>query len=226
MKSALIFAAGRGERLYPITRYTPKALCLVRGIPIIEYHLIKLKQAGFEQVFINHAYLGDQIKRQLGDGTRFDLKIIYLPEPPGGLETGGTLVHLISRLQKQPLVTINADIYTDYDFSKLRPPPASLAAHLVLVPRSDDHQQADFGLSPQGFLTLDNPNCIFSGIAVYQPQWLMEERFRRFSLSSLLRRWVMQQKISGEFYSGTWTDIGTPERLQGLEIHLSSPGIR
>ncbi len=217
MKSALIFSAGRGERLYPITRHRPKALCLVQGIPLIEHHIIKLKQAGIEQLFINHAYLGDQIKRHLGNGARFGLEITYLPEPPGGLETGGTLVGLAPHLKQTPVITINADIYTDYDFSKLKAPAPTLAGHLILVPQSDIHHSADFGLSTEGLLSLENRHFIFSGIAIYHPQWFAKEKFRRFSLSPLLRDWAQHQKISGEIYHGTWVDIGTPARLQYLQ---------
>ncbi len=216
MKSALIFAAGRGERLHPITRHIPKALCPIAGIPIIEYHIVKLQQAGIEQIFINHAYLGDQIKRHVGHGARFNIDIIYLPEPPGGLETGGTLLTLIPHLPKEPFITVNADIYTDYDFSILPSPHPTLAAHLVLVPQSDLQRACNFGLSKEGLLNLDNPQLIFSGIASYHPAWFAKETFRRFSLGPLLRQWAQQQKVSGELYTGTWVDIGTPERLQYL----------
>lgn len=222
MKSALIFAAGRGERLYPITRYIPKALCPIKGIPVIEYHIIKLQQAGIERLFINHAYLGEQIKQHLGNGARFDLEITYLPEPPGGFETGGTLLTLLPYLSGEPFITINADIYTDYDFSMLSAPHPTLAAHLVLVPQVNIHRVANFGLSEEGLLTLDTPEFIFSGIAVYHPAWFSAEKFRRFSVSSLLREWTRQQKISGELYSGTWVDIGTPARLKYLENLLNA----
>jgi N-acetyl-alpha-D-muramate 1-phosphate uridylyltransferase len=222
MKSAIIFSAGRGERLYPLTRRIPKALCPIQKIPVIEYHIQKLKTAGIEQVFINHAYLGDQIKRCLGDGSRFGLDIFYLSEPPGGLETGGTMVSLMPYLSpNETFIAINADIYTDYDFSKLQSPKPNLFAHLVLVPTSPIQPKRDFGLSEQGQLTLEPAEFIFSGIASYRVTGFSETIFGRFSLTPLLRDWVKHQKISGEIHTGMWFDIGTPERLQSLNTTLS-----
>lgn len=220
MKSALIFAAGRGERLQPLTQRIPKALCPIAGIPMIEYHVRKLQQVGIERLFINHAYLGDQIKRHLGNGSRFHLDIVYLPEPPGGLETGGTLLSLLPYLHDEPFITINADIYTDYDFATLPAPAADFLAHLVLVPQSKAHHKADFGLSNTHYVTLDKPEFIFSGIASYSPSAFSKERFGRFSVSPLLRKWAKTYQVSGELYKGIWVDIGTPLRLKYLNTEI------
>lgn len=221
MNTALIFAAGRGERLKNITRHLPKALCKVFDIPLIERHIIQLKKAGFDRILINHAYLGDQIKRYLGTGERFQVHIEYIPEPPGGLETAGTLIHALPFFEGQPFITVNADIYTDFNFSKLKKHSQNYAeAHLILVPHAKTHAQGDFGLNKSKVQNTPR-SFVYSGIARFNPQLFEPYSLKRISLTPLLRTWADQQKITGELYSGMWYDIGTPERLEQVQKTLA-----
>ena len=213
MNTALIFAAGRGERLRPLTNQIPKALCMVRGKPLIEHHVCALAQAGFGRIIINHAYLGDQIKRHLGNGERFGVEIIYTAEPPGALETAGTLIHIRRLLPDDYLLTVSADIYTDFDFQTLRPPTASQYAHIILVPLQPEHSQGDFDLTADGLVHNTPRRYLFGNIACFNVNAFTELPLDRFSISQLLRRWASQQQLSGELYSGPWFDTGTPARL-------------
>lgn len=212
MKTALIFAAGRGERLKPLTLYCPKAMCQVKGTPLIEYHLANLAKAGFERVIINHAWLGYQIRRYLGQGEKWNIEIIYLPEPPGGLETGGTLYSAIKLLGNDPFITVNADIYTDYPFSSLKLPEGSLA-HLVLERNPYHNRKGDFGLANHQLLNHDK-QYTFLGIACYHPEAFGNYQTGRYPVTPRLRQLAEQGKASGEVFDGLWMDIGTIERLR------------
>src|ERR1700733_9166577 len=132
MNTAMILAAGRGERLRPLTECYPKALCIVKGKPLIEHHIINLAQAGFEKIVVNHAYHGSQIRHYLGDGRNWGVDIIYSPEPPGGLETGGGIIQALPFFNNKPFITVNADVYTDYDFKEIRMAKVDYL-HLILV---------------------------------------------------------------------------------------------
>ena len=224
MNTALIFAAGRGERFKSFTNHTPKVLYPINHRPLIEYHLIHLKQAGFSRILINHAYLGDQIKRHLGNGARFDLEIIYLPEPPGALESAGGILNARPYLDEEFFLTLNADIYTDYDFSNIRCHHLTHHAHLVLVPHTTaTHSHPDFGYN-RGLVSNEQRAYTFSGIACYQSQLFHGQLFhdtpRRAQITPWLRTWADQQQVSGEIYQGQWFDIGSPERLQFAEHQI------
>lgn len=212
MKIAMILAAGRGERLKPITEFRPKALCTVHQIPLIEYHIINLAKAGFGRLVINHAYLGGQIRQHLGKGERWGVEIYYSPEPPGGLETGGGIVNALPLLGSQPFLAVNADIFTDYDFAALKLPPHSLA-HLVLINKPAYAAQGDFGLSSSNELSNDERLYTYTGIACYSPELFLHNKPGRYSLTPLLRQLAAKQQATGEVYSGKWFDIGSPERL-------------
>lgn len=213
MKTALIFAAGRGERLRPLTDKLPKALCKVGGRPLIEYHIENLAAAGFEKIIINHAHLGDQIRQTIGNGARWNIKIIYSPEPPGALETGGAMLNAQQYLGDKPFATVNADIVTDYDFSKLHLPKDKLA-HLILIPKPSYYTHADYGLTEKHLLTNQNKRYTFSGIACYHPSLLNHLQPGRFSITPSIRQLAEEQHISGEIYQGKWIDIGSAERLR------------
>ena len=155
MKTAMILAAGRGERLKPLSALYPKAMCPLNQIPLIEHHVINLAKAGFTKLIINHAYLGDKIRHYLQHGKQFGVEIIYSPEPPGGLETGGGIVNALSLLGKEPFITVNADIYTHYDFASIQLPKHSLA-HLVFVNNPPHKEKGDFGLTKTQQVQNDN----------------------------------------------------------------------
>ncbi len=213
MKTAMIFAAGRGERLRPLTDTCPKALCEVHGVPLIEYHIRHLAKAGVNTILINHAYLGGAIRDYLGDGSRFDIQIMYCPEPPGALETGGAIVNARKLIGHEPFITVNADIFTDYDFSALSLSQNRLA-HLVLVSQPSYYEHADFGLSKEGLLIQESKTFTFSGIACYNPALFESLKPGRFSITPLIKQQAEAKKVSGEIYQGQWIDIGTTERLK------------
>lgn len=212
MKTAMILAAGRGERLRPITASRPKALCLVQGIPLIEHHVSNLASSGFDHLVINLAYLGGQIRQHLGNGARWGVSIDYSPEPPGGLETGGGIVNALPLLGYETFLTVNADIYTDYAFNSLQLPEHSLA-HVVLIKKPSYLNQADFGLSNHHLLTNIPKIYTFAGIAAYRPELFTTMNPGRFSVTPLLRQLATDKQITAEYYEGLWIDIGSPERL-------------
>ena len=218
MKTAMILAAGRGERLRPLTDSRPKALCTVHNIPLIEYHVANLALAGFERLIINHAYLGGHIRRHLGDGRHWNIEIVYSPEPPGAFETGGAIVNALPLLGENPFLTVNADIFTDYNFALLKLPETSLA-HLLLVNKPLHMQQGDFGLSKTHRLENTNRRYTFSGIACYRPELFKSFGPGRYSVTPLLRHLASNLQATGEIYQGLWIDIGSPERLLSANLH-------
>ncbi|MFI4919058.1 MAG: N-acetylmuramate alpha-1-phosphate uridylyltransferase MurU [Legionellales bacterium] len=214
MKTAMILAAGRGERLRPLTENQPKALCMVHGKPLIEHHVINLALAGFNRIVINHAYLGGQIRQHLGDGSRWGVEICYVPEPPGGLETGGGIVNALALLGDQPFITVNADVFTDFNFKKLQT-DAINCIHLIVVKKNPALQHlGDFGLINGHHLTNSNLEYTFAGIACYHPQVFSKEKPGRYSVTPLLKQFTSENKVTADLHQGTWFDIGSIERLQ------------
>jgi len=210
---AMILAAGKGERLRPLTLHTPKPLIPVAGVPLIEYHLRALAAAGFSEVVINHAWLGQHIEDHLGSGERFGLTIRYSAEGEP-LETGGGIHHALPLLGDQPFLVVNGDIWTDYDFSRLRG-PFSGDAHLVLVDNPVHHPEGDFSLL-EGQVR-DQPGLTYSGIAVLAPQLFADASPGAFKLAPLLRRAMAVGQVTGEHFQGRWVDVGTHERLAEVE---------
>lgn len=220
MKTAMILSAGRGERLKPLTKLYPKALCLVNDKPLIEYHVINLAKAGFERLVINHAYLGGQIRQHLGNGSRWGIEICYSPEPPGGLETGGGIVNALPLLGKKPFITVNADIFTDFDFTQLDIENTQ-AIHAILVNKNPSlNHHGDFGLMNQSQLTNANPEYTFAGICCYHPQIFATCKQGRYSVAPLIRQYAQQKEATASVYSGLWFDIGTIERLNAVNKEL------
>lgn len=217
MKTAMILAAGRGERLKPLTNFRPKAMCHVHNIPLIEHHVTNLCAAGFTRIVINHAYLGGQIRRHLGNGHDWGIEIVYSPEPPGGLETGGGIYQALSLLGKKPFITVNADIFTNYSLRSLALPSQSLA-HLVLTKNPAHNGKGDFGLDNQGLLT-NHKDFTFSGIACYHPTAFEGYQPGRYSIVPLLRSLIDKKLITGEFFAGQWIDIGSAKRLEEANNH-------
>jgi N-acetyl-alpha-D-muramate 1-phosphate uridylyltransferase len=215
MKTAMILAAGRGERLKPLTDYRPKALCVVRGLPLIEHHVHKLSQAGFDRLVINHAHLGSQIRHHLGNGARWGIEICYSAEPPGGLETGGGIINALPLLGNKPFVTVNADIYTDFDFNQLSFEHLSYL-HIVLVktnPALGHH--GDFGLEGMQLMHSAREHT-FSGIACYHPQIFSRCHLGRYSIVPLIRYHAQEGNATAQLYDGAWFDIGSIERLNAV----------
>lgn len=214
---AMILAAGKGERLRPLTLHTPKPLVRAGGVPLIEYHLRALAVAGFTEIVINHAWLGQQIEDYVGDGARFGVSIQYSAEGEP-LETGGGIVKALPLLGDKPFVVVNGDIWTDYDFARLRQPLAGLA-HLVLVDNPEHHPSGDFYLS-EGHVRDAVPGVdtlTYSGIAVLSPALFDGAPAGAFKLAPLLRNAMAAGAVSGERLPGLWVDVGTHERLAEVE---------
>ena len=215
---AMILAAGRGERMRPLTDQTPKPLLRVGGKALIEYHLDNIKQAGIDAVVINHAWLGQQLETALGDGHRYGLHIEYSREGEA-LETAGGIQLALPLLGDTPFIAINGDIWTDYSLAALPPEPTGMA-HLVMVDNPPQHPAGDFMLQ-SGTLLPKGPTCLtFSGIGLYRPELFAGLAPGKSPLAPLLRAAMARREVSGEYYPGRWFDIGTPERLRELDQML------
>ena len=222
---AMILAAGRGERMRPLTDDTPKPLLMVAGKPLIQWHIEALARAGFTEIVINHAWLGQQIEDTLGDGAQYGVRIIYSAEGDTGLETGGGIYHALSLLtdvkSETPFLVVNGDVVTDIDFSQL-PQQITGLAHLVMVPNPEHHPQGDFVLQDGIVVDKGEPRLTFSGIAIYHPQLFAQCTDDVFPLAPLLRQAMQQGQVCGESHVGEWLDVGTPERLIEAESLLDS----
>ncbi|MFJ5299686.1 N-acetylmuramate alpha-1-phosphate uridylyltransferase MurU [Pseudomonas sp. NPDC088368] len=213
---AMILAAGKGERLRPLTLHTPKPLVRAGGVPLIEYHLRALKAAGFSEVVINHAWLGQQIEDYLGDGHQFGLRIRYSPEGEP-LETGGGIFRALPLLGDEPFLVVNGDIWTDCDFTALKAPIHGLA-HLVLVDNPLHHLSGDFALVGGEVRDESAPaRLTYSGIAVLHPKLFAGCSDGAFKLAPLLRDAMAKGQVTGEHFTGRWVDVGTHERLAEVE---------
>lgn len=219
---AMILAAGRGERMRPLTDHTPKPLLRVAGKPLIEHTINQLVSAGFTEIVINHARFGQQIEDYLGNGRKLDADITYSPEGDEPLETAGGIINALPLLGKDVFLVVNGDIATDFPFAELKKIPVKLA-HLVLIDNPPHHTQGDFGLDSSGLITDNNqPLFTFSGIGLYHPDLFSKTPPGKSKLAPLLREAITENKVTGQYYSGFWMDIGTPERLQELDRYLST----
>lgn len=214
---AMILAAGRGERLRPLTDSTPKPLLEAGGKPLIVYHLESLARAGFDDIVINLSWLGERIRELLGDGGDFGLRIEYSEESQA-LETAGGIVQALPLLGER-FVVVNADIYTDYDFVNLK--SCDSLAHLVLVSNPSHHANGDFSLK-QGLVGDEgSPRYTFSGISQFHRDFFAGLSPGKRALAPLLFAAVAKQQLSGEFFEGRWTDIGTVERLAAINSEFN-----
>lgn len=213
---ALIFAAGRGERMRPLTDQLPKVLLEVHGRSLIEHHLLKLKAAGFEHVVINLSYLGFKIESALGDGSRFGLHIHYSHEGDTALETGGGIKHALPLLGAQPFAVISGDVYSDFDYQGFKCRHEVALAHLVMVPNPEHHAEGDFALSDGRLHTCGFEKLTYSGLGVIHPRLLAGASERIFKLGPVLREAMAFGTVSGELHAGFWSDVGTIERLYAL----------
>lgn len=224
---AMILAAGRGERMKPLTDACPKPLLQIAGKPLIEYHIERLAAAGFQHLVINTGWLGEQLPVALGDGSRWGVRIDYSHEGWPALETGGGLFNALPLLKHQPFLAVNGDVWTDWQPADVRLPAtwrADTLAHLILVPNPPQHPRGDFGLA-NGFVSgKADQQFTLSGIGYYHPDLFTGCSAGAFKLAPLLYAQADQGRVMGELYLGQWHDIGTPERLQQLDAQLRSKG--
>lgn len=223
---AMILAAGRGERMRPLTDHCPKPLLAVDGKPLIEHHIVKLAAIGITDIVINYAWLGDKIRHYLQDGKQWGVNIIYSDESSGALETAGGIKKALPLLGEAPFLVVNGDIYTDFDFNQLPELSADVDAHLWLVNNPEHNPQGDFALSDGKLVNkaLENKDkCFtFSGIALYRPQFFHQSSLNTSvqPLAPMLRAAADQQKISATLLDNLWVDVGTPQRLSDLNKSL------
>lgn len=214
----MILAAGRGERMRPLTDHTPKPLLKAGGRALIEYHIGHLVAAGITDLVINHAHLGDQIEAALGDGSRYGATIRYSDEGTA-LETAGGIFKALPLLGDEPFVVVNGDVWSDYPFAHL-PEGISGLAHLVLVDNPPQHPNGDFALIGGHVAAEGEEKLTFSGISILSPKLFDGCSPGAFPLAPLLRQAMAKGLVSGEHYRGRWFDIGTPQRLQQLDDML------
>jgi MurNAc alpha-1-phosphate uridylyltransferase len=211
----MILAAGRGERLRPLTDETPKSLVEVRGEALIERHLHALRAAGVETVVINLGWLGDKVCKHIGSGERYGVNVVYSNEGDNILETGGGIHRALPMLGDEPFLVVNADIYTDMPLSGIGLEADDLA-HLVLVPTPQDKDAGDFALDRNRIRNSGDELLTFSGVSVYRPEFFAGCSAGRFSVVPLLRNAADEDRVSGSVYAGLWRDVGTPARLAEL----------
>ena len=205
----------------PLTDAAPKPLLPVGGKRLIDYHLERLAAAGFREVVINTAWLGDMIEAALGNGRQFGLTITYSHERPEALETGGGIFKALPLLGSGPFLLVNGDVWTDIDFGALRrPPPAGSLAHLVLVRNPPQHPRGDFVLDRGQVLEGEGQRYTYSGMGIYHPELFAGCEPGKFPLLPLLKRAIAARRLSGELHDGRWYDIGTVERLNVLDAEL------
>jgi MurNAc alpha-1-phosphate uridylyltransferase len=212
----MILAAGRGERMMPLTKNTPKSLIKVKDLTLIEHSINALKKSNIIDIVINIAYLGKQIKSYLGDGSKFGVNIAYSDESSGALETAGGIIKALPILGNKPFVVINSDVLCDFNLSKLTLPVGSLA-HLVLIDNPPHNPNGDFSLVNNHQVTnVHGQSYTFSGIGTYHPDLFKShlEFKQKLPLYPILKEAIANGKLSGEHYDGYWQDVGTPERLE------------
>ena len=225
---AFILAAGRGERMRPLTDHTPKPLLCAGGKPLIVWHLERLQQSGFRDVIINHAHLGGQIEDALGDGSRFGLSIRYSPEPPGALETAGGIANALELLGDEPFLVVNGDVWCDWDFRRALTlaKRAQLQAHLVFVDNPPQHASGDFCLDGETVSYASSrigPTLTYAGTGVFSPSFFAGvARGAVMKMRPLLDAAIARGIVTGERHDGHWVDVGTPERLAELDTQLKA----
>ena len=213
----MILAAGLGKRMLPLTTKTPKPLLQVGGRPLLEHHILNLKAAGFTELVVNAAYLADQIIDFCGDGSRWGVQIrVSLEAEP--LETAGGIAKALPLLGEGPFLVVNGDIWCPYPFARLiERSPLDAGAHLVLVPNPPHHSDGDFSLEQGRVHSKGRVALTFSGIAVYRPDFFLGLTAAKQPLKPLLDAAITKSKVTGEIYTGTWVDVGTPQRLQAID---------
>jgi len=220
---ALVLAAGRGERMRPLTDTVPKPLLTVAGRPLIAYHLEALARAGVRDVVINLAWLGERLRAALGDGARYGVRIRYSDEGTEALETGGGIAHALPLLEPGAFFVVNGDTWTDFDFRQLTLDPevdGGALARLVLVKNPAHHPQGDFGLVGDVVVERATERLTYAGIGIYRPELFAGSQGGKFPLRPLLQRAIAAGSLRGELYRGEWWDVGSAERLHALDMRL------
>lgn len=220
---AMILAAGRGERMRPLTDHTPKPLLEAGGKPLIVWHIERLAAAGFRELVVNHAHLGDKLKAALGDGRRWGVHIDWSPEPPGALETAGGIAQALPLLGEAPFLVVNGDIWCDWDFRRAHR-IAGRPAHLVMTDNPEHHAGGDFSLDGEQLRLADGgPTLTYCGIGVFAPSFFADvPQGASMKLRPLLDAAIARGIVTGERHAGRWLDVGTPERLAILDRELSA----
>lgn len=215
---AMILAAGRGQRMMPLTEYAPKPLLKVGGKGLIIWHIERLAKTGFKELVVNHAYLGEQIEETLGDGSNWGVRIDYSPEETA-LETAGGIANALPLLGDEPFLVVNGDIFTEVDLQQQLKKPN--LAHLVMVDNPPQHAKGDFHLSARKLQSEGLPKLTFSGVGVYSPVLFKDiTPGQPAKLAPLLKEAMAKNLVSGEYFQGVWHDIGTPERLEQIDTVL------
>jgi MurNAc alpha-1-phosphate uridylyltransferase len=213
----MLLAAGRGERLRPITDTVPKPLVAVAGKPLIVYHLEALARAEVRDVVINLSWLGEKIRATLGDGSRYGVRIAYSEEGPAPLEAGGGIHRALPLLGPNPFLVVNSDVWTDMDFSRVLTLEEGAEARLLLAPNPPHHPRGDFGLEGDFVVEREAGRFTYTGIGVYRPELFAGCAPGKFPLLPLLKRAIAARRLRGGVYHGEWLDIGSPERLAWLD---------
>ncbi len=216
---AMVLAAGRGERMRPLTDTVPKPLLRIGGRPLISWHLEALARAGFREVVINLSWLGEQLRAALGDGSRFGVSIRYSDEGPVALETGGGILRALPLLGPAPFLVVSGDVWTDIDFARVQLEPGALA-HLVLVKNPPHHPRGDFGLDCGYVVSRDSERLTYANVGIYTADFFAGCTDGRFPLIQPLNRAIAQGSVRGELHRGQWCDVGTPQRLAELDLQL------
>lgn len=213
---AMILAAGRGDRMRPLTDTMPKPLLMAGKYRLIEYHLFNLANAGFKDIVINVAWLGQQVIDTIGNGEKYGLNIVYSNEGAEALETGGGIFNALPLLGDEPFLVINGDVWTDYPLARLESIDLIDRAHLVLVNNPAHNPQGDFSIRDGRLVEGDEERYTFSGLGVYSSAFFESEEKGKYPLAPMIRKFLAKDQISGELYMGQWMDIGTAQRLEDL----------
>ncbi len=216
---AMLLAAGRGERMRPLTDSLPKPLVPVAGRPLIAWHLAALAAAGYREVVVNTSWLAEALHSALGDGAGFGVRVTWSDEGPVPLETGGGILRAVPLLGPGPFLVVNADIWTDIDFARLEL-ESDAHAHLVLVANPPHNVRGDFGLDGDRVVSRDTDRFTYSGVGVFRPEFFHDSSAGRFPLLPLLNRAIAARRLRGELHRGAWSDVGTAERLAALDARL------
>jgi N-acetyl-alpha-D-muramate 1-phosphate uridylyltransferase len=220
---AMLLAAGRGERMRPLTDATPKPLLPVGGKPLIVHLIAGLARAGFHDIVVNLSWLGGRIREALGDGARYGVQIAYSQEGPVPLETGGGVLQALPLLGPQPFLVVSADIWTDFDFGRLAL-DAGADGRIVLVPNPPFHPAGDFALDGDLVIERSSARLTYANIGVYRPELFALCTPGRFRLAPLMRQAIAAQRLRGELYQGEWLNIGTPAQLSALDARENGRG--